>query len=38
MINIDGVVIGNFRTGIMGRDINRCFNSPDLFDEVKLIR
>lgn len=26
MVNVDGVVLGNFRTGIMGRDLNRCFN------------
>lgn len=25
MVNVDGVILGNFRTGIMGRDLNRCF-------------
>ncbi len=25
MVNVDGVVIGNFRTGIGGRDLNRMF-------------
>ena len=23
MVNVDGVVLGNFRTGINGRDLNR---------------
>lgn len=26
MVNVDGVVIGNFRTGISGRDLNRVFH------------
>jgi murein tripeptide amidase MpaA len=26
MVNVDGVVLGNFRTGIAGRDLNRMFN------------
>lgn len=38
MVNVDGVVLGNFRTGIMGRDLNRCFNLPDKFNEITLIR
>ena len=25
MVNVDGVILGNFRTGIMGRDLNRSF-------------
>jgi cytosolic carboxypeptidase protein 2/3 len=28
MVNVDGVVLGNFRTGIAGRDLNRVFTSP----------
>ena len=32
MINVDGVVLGNFRTGIMGRDLNRCFNQYDRYN------
>jgi murein tripeptide amidase MpaA len=28
MINVDGVVLGNFRTGIAGRDLNRVFDTP----------
>ena len=26
MVNVDGVVFGNYRTGIVGKDLNRCFN------------
>lgn len=25
MLNVDGVVLGNFRTGLRGADINRSF-------------
>jgi len=28
MVNVDGVVLGNFRTGIVGRDLNRMFSDP----------
>ena len=28
MMNVDGVVLGNFRTGIAGRDLNRVFDTP----------
>lgn len=28
MVNVDGVVLGNFRTGIKGRDLNRVFDNP----------
>jgi len=28
MVNVDGVVLGNFRTSISGRDLNRVFDSP----------
>lgn len=26
MVNVDGVVLGNFRTSIAGRDLNRVFD------------
>lgn len=29
MINVDGVIIGNYRCGISGIDLNRSFASPD---------
>ena len=29
MINPDGVIFGNFRTGLAGKDLNRCFNKTD---------
>jgi murein tripeptide amidase MpaA len=38
MVNVDGVVLGNFRTGIGGRDLNRMFNKPNQFNETKLIK
>lgn len=38
MLNVDGVVIGNFRTGIMGRDLNRCFHYEKQYNEINLIR
>lgn len=38
MANIDGVVLGNFRTGITGRDLNRVFTLPDSYAEIWLIR
>lgn len=28
MVNVDGVILGNFRTGIAGRDLNRVFDIP----------
>ncbi len=36
MINPDGVVLGNYRTGLSGRDFNREYRSPDrdIFPEV----
>ncbi len=37
MVNVDGVVIGNFRTGIGGRDLNRMFNRAKSFEETKII-
>lgn len=38
MVNVDGVVLGNFRTGISGRDLNRMFSQPQSFPEINLIR
>ena len=38
MVNVDGVVLGNFRTGIMGRDLNRCFHLVGKYNEISLIR
>lgn len=38
MVNVDGVVLGNFRTGIIGRDLNRMFKNPDVSKEVSLVR
>ncbi len=29
MINVDGVSIGNYRTGLSGRDFNRQYKDPD---------
>ncbi len=38
MVNVDGVVLGNFRTGIGGRDLNRMFNKANNFNYTKLIK
>lgn len=38
MVNVDGVVLGNFRTSIAGRDLNRFFHLPDRFEEISLVR
>lgn len=40
MINPDGVVFGNYRTGLGGKDLNRKFKakSIDLFPEVINLR
>ena len=39
-LNSDGVALGNYRTGISGRDYNREFRNPDkkIFPEVYAIR
>jgi hypothetical protein len=29
MLNPDGVVIGNYRTGLSGKDFNREYKDPD---------
>lgn len=40
MINPDGVAIGNYRTGLSGRDFNREFIDPDRtwFVEVQQLK
>lgn len=38
MVNVDGVVLGNYRTSIAGRDLNRFFHRYNQFQEVTLIR
>jgi len=40
MLNIDGVIFGNFRTGLVGKDLNRCFKEHDdlnLYPEIKYV-
>lgn len=29
MLNPDGVIVGNYRTGLAGRDLNRTYIDPD---------
>ena len=31
MINVDGVVCGNYRTGLAGKDLNRMYGKNDAF-------
>ena len=40
MLNPDGVILGNYRTGLSGKDFNREFLSPDqkIFPEVYAIK
>ena len=38
MVNVDGVILGNFRTNLMGRDLNRMFHKLTSFKEVELIK
>lgn len=40
MMNPDGVFMGNYRTGVTGKDINRCFYSgrESLFPEIAALR
>lgn len=40
MMNPDGVFLGNYRTGVTGKDFNRCFYSgrPALFPEIAALR
>lgn len=39
MINPDGVVAGNFRTGFAGKDLNRQFNrlNKNVFPEITYL-
>jgi murein tripeptide amidase MpaA len=40
MMNVDGVFLGNYRTGVIGKDFNRKFNSGKeaLFPEIEMVR
>lgn len=40
MLNPDGVVAGNYRTGLSGKDFNREFLSPDrfIFPEISALK
>lgn len=40
MINVDGVVLGNYRTSFSGRDLNRMFTAEEtlLIPEVKAVK
>jgi murein tripeptide amidase MpaA len=40
MLNPDGVVLGNYRTGVAGRDLNRSFlaNNKTMFPTVEAIK
>lgn len=40
MINVDGVIQGNYRTGLQGIDLNRTWKRPDpqLFPEVAAMK
>jgi len=40
MLNVDGVTVGNFRTSLCGKDLNRTFklNSDVLIPEVKALK
>ncbi len=40
MLNPDGVILGNYRTGVAGRDLNRQFNNADklLFPTVYALK
>lgn len=29
MVNIEGVILGNYRTGLSGSDFNRVWDNPD---------
>lgn len=37
MLNPDGVVAGNYRTGLSGKDFNREFLNPDRFVFPEII-
>lgn len=40
MLNVEGVYIGNYRTGVVGIDFNRLFltGKPDVFPEVSALK
>lgn len=35
MLNVDGVVLGNNRTGLLGNDFNRCWNIDEINKKEK---
>ena len=39
MLNVDGVVVGNYRTGLQGKDLNRVFGvkSQNMYPEVQAL-
>ncbi|VUZ39805.1 unnamed protein product, partial [Hymenolepis diminuta] len=40
MLNADGVIVGNYRCSLVGRDVNRTYNifGPDRIPEVHYTR
>ncbi len=40
MLNPDGVILGNYRTGLFGKDFNREFHCPDkdIFPEIYSLK
>jgi murein tripeptide amidase MpaA len=38
MINVDGVVVGNYRTSYSGKDLNRQFKNLDVFVFPEITR
>ena len=40
MMNVDGVIIGNYRTSMSGNDLNRKFHAPDsrVHPEVSAVK
>ena len=40
MLNVDGVILGNYRTGALGKDLNRQFHTENnkYLPEVNLVK
>ena len=40
MLNIDGVIFGNYRSSLIGKDLNRKFISddPSIFPEISAVK
>ena len=38
MVNIDGVIYGNFRCDLAGYDLNRCWTKPSLLIHPHLYK